>query len=145
MAYLSGETMHIANVGDSRLYLLNSIKGTITQVTKDHSYVEEMVRKGLMKRGSADYVRQKNIITRAVGTSAETYPDLFTLDLKYGDLLLLCSDGLTNMVEDGMIRDLALDEDFPVEERVRSMIRTANERGGRDNITVILVDPEGTK
>ena len=134
---------YIANVGDSRCYLLNSIKGTITQITKDHSYVEEMVRKGLMERGSDAYIRQKNIITRAIGTSAETYPDTFSLRLQHGDLLLLCSDGLSNMVEDNMIRDLALDEDFTIEQRVISMIHTANDHGGRDNITVILADTEG--
>lgn len=133
---------YIANVGDSRLYLLNRIKYSIKQITKDHSYVEEMVRKGLMERGSEAYVRQKNIITRAIGTGAETYPDTYKLELKPGDMLLLCTDGLSNMVEDEMIRNLALDDEFTLEKRVESLIRTANERGGRDNITVILVDPE---
>ena len=135
--------VYVANVGDSRLYHLNSIKGTITQVTRDHSFVEEMVRKGLMERGSEAYLRQKNIITRAVGTTEETYADTFTIELKHGDLILLCSDGLSNMVEDVMIRNLALDNEFTLEQRVVSMIRTANFNGGRDNITVILADPEG--
>lgn len=143
MAGIVNGYAYVANIGDSRLYLLNSIKGTIRQITKDHSYVEEMVRKGLMERGSEAYNRQKNIIIRAIGTSAETYADVFTIELMHGDMLLLCSDGLSNMVEDVMIRNLALDETFTLEQRVISLIRTANANGGRDNITVILVDPEG--
>ena len=133
---------YVANVGDSRLYRLNFRENSITQVTKDHSFVEEMVRQGRMVRGSEEYLRKKNIITRVLGFYSETYADLFDFPLASGDMLLLCTDGLSNMVEDRMLKGLSFDENFTLEKRVDTMIHTANMHGGKDNITVILVDCE---
>ena len=138
IAAVVGRDVYIANIGDSRAYYVDPKKYTITQVTKDHSYVEEMVEKGLMKRGSEEYERSKNVITRAVGTLPKVEPDLFELRMRRGSYLLLCSDGLSGMVRDIVIKNLVLDETFPMERKVESLIFTANERGGKDNITVVL-------
>ena len=133
---------YVANVGDSRLYLLNRYAYSIRQITKDHSYVEEMVARGLMTRNSEEYMRQKSVITRAVGFFPETEPDLFDFSLEEGDMILLCSDGLTNMLKNVVIKYLALDDSFTLERRVDTLIDEANHMGGRDNITVILAERE---
>ncbi len=137
-----GKTAYVANVGDSRLYLINKYEQSILQVTHDHSYVEEQVARGLLTRGSEEYNRKKNVITRAVGVYSEVEADQFEIDLAEGDLILLCSDGLTNMVSDEELKEIALDEERTVEERVRALVDAANGYGGRDNITVVLYDTE---
>ena len=134
--------VYVGNVGDSRLYVVNSIENSITQITRDHSYVEEMVEKGLIERGSEIYESQKNVITRAIGIYSEVETDEFDFELQEGDILLLCTDGLTNMVEDRMIKALTLDDSFPLEKRVDTLISVANSHGGKDNITVILCREE---
>ncbi len=134
--------VYAANIGDSRLYRLNYKKRSITQVTKDHSFVEEMVAQGKMVRGSEEYLRQKHIITRVLGFYSETYADFFDFELESGDMLLLCSDGLSNMVENRMLLGLSFDENFTLDKRVETLIHTANMHGGKDNITAILVDCE---
>ncbi|WP_101875324.1 Stp1/IreP family PP2C-type Ser/Thr phosphatase [Lachnoclostridium edouardi] len=131
--------LFVANVGDSRLYLIRN--GKAKQITKDHSYVEEMVKLGKMNRGSADYMRQKNIITRAVGTGEDVNIDFFEVLLKKGDYILLCSDGLSNMVEDEAIAELVSSEKA-LKEKAEALIVSANDNGGRDNIAVILIDPQ---
>ncbi len=133
---------YVANVGDSRLYLLNRYAYSIRQITKDHSYVEEMVARGLMTRNSEEYMRQKQVITRAVGFFPETEPDLFDFGLEEGDMILLCTDGLTNMLKNVVIKNLALDDSFTLEKRADTLIDEANRMGGRDNITVILAERE---
>ena len=132
----------VANVGDSRLYLINRNEQSILQVTHDHSYVEEQVARGLLTRGSDEYNRKKNVITRAVGVYSEVEADQFEIDLAEGDYILLCSDGLTNMVGDEEIKSVVLDESLSVEERVRALVDAANAYGGRDNITVVLFNTE---
>lgn len=134
--------IYAANIGDSRLYLINAKDYTIKQITKDHSFVEEQVANGLMKRGSEEYESQKNVITRAVGIYEKVEPDLFDFDLKDGDYLLLCSDGLTNMLDDVVIKNLVLDDTFTLERRLDSLIDNANKNGGKDNITVVLLEKE---
>ena len=131
-------TLYVANVGDSRLYLIQA--GAIRQVTRDHSYVEEMVAMGQMERDSSAYNRQKNIITRAMGISETVDTDFFEVDLEPGDYFLLCSDGLTNMVED---RDICRIVSGPgtMREKASALIAEANRRGGNDNIAVVLVKP----
>lgn len=131
--------LFVANVGDSRLYLIRD--GKAKQITRDHSYVEEMVKLGKMNRGSADYMRQKNIITRAVGTGEDVNIDFFEVLLKKGDYILLCSDGLSNMVEDEAIAELVSSEKA-LKEKAEALIVSANDNGGRDNIAVILIDPQ---
>lgn len=133
---------YIMNVGDSRLYLLNQYAFSIRQVTRDHSYVDEMVRRGLMSRDSEAYRKNKHIITKAIGAYREIDPDAFELELTEGDLLVLCSDGLSNMLSNILIKNLALDQSFDLEKRLDTMITEANRAGGRDNITVILAECE---
>ena len=130
--------LYVANVGDSRLYLIHG--SLIHQVTRDHSYVEEMVAMGQMERDSSAYNRQKNIITRAMGISETVDTDFFEVDLEPGDYFLLCSDGLTNMVED---RDICRIVSGPgtMREKAFALIAEANRRGGNDNIAVVLVKP----
>lgn len=129
--------MTVANVGDSRLYVVNQ---GITQITKDHSLVEEMVRMGEMDEQTAKGHPDKNIITRAIGALPEVTVDFFELELKPGDEVLLCSDGLTNMVEDVDIRSI-MKSQRDIAEQAEQLVETANENGGRDNITVIVIDP----
>ena len=134
-AVISGNVLTAANIGDSRLYI---IRDGITQVTRDHSYVEEQVAAGRMERYSADYNQYKNIITRAVGTDERVAPDFFEADLMDGDYILLCSDGLTNMVDDDTILS-CVSGHGSLQYKVRTLVDTANENGGNDNIAVILI------
>ena len=134
--------IYAANIGDSRLYLINAKDFTIRQITKDHSFVEEQVANGLMERGSEEYESQKNVITRAVGIYDKVEPDLYDFDLKDGDYLLLCSDGLTNMLNDVVIKNLILDDTFTLERRLDSLIENANKNGGKDNITVVIFEKD---
>ncbi|HIZ78744.1 MAG TPA: Stp1/IreP family PP2C-type Ser/Thr phosphatase [Candidatus Lachnoclostridium stercorigallinarum] len=136
-ASTDGSTLYVSNIGDSRLYLVRD--GKAYQVTRDHSYVEEMVAAGRMVRGSEEYLSQKNIITRAAGMTERVEADFFEVDLEDGDRILLCSDGLTNMVSNGTIGEISSQE-ISLRERVEALVRRANENGGRDNITVILAD-----
>ena len=130
--------LYAANVGDSRLYVIN--REHITQITRDHSLVEEMVRMGEMDKEVAKDHPDKNIITRAVGVLPEVAVDFFELTLTEEDTILMCSDGLTNMVEDSEIKRIVLGQRDIVEKAER-LVETANQNGGRDNITVVLIEP----
>lgn len=137
-ATVEDSTLYVANVGDSRLYLLRD--HVIRQVTRDHSYVEELVAMGQMVRDSRDYQEKKNIITRAIGADEDVAVDFFEVELKKGDYFLLCSDGLSNMVSENEICWLVY-EDNTLEKKVENLITAANDHGGRDNIAAILVEP----
>ena len=129
-------TLYFANVGDSRLYLLND---DIKQVSKDHSLVQEMVRLGGIKQEDAKHHPDKNIITRAIGAKDEVEIDFYEYRLKKGDIILMCTDGLSNMVEDDeMLRIVKSSRD--VVEAVERLIERANQNGGNDNIGVIVAD-----
>ena len=132
--------VYIANVGDSRLYLIGR---DIRQITRDHSLVEDMVRMGVLEREEARTHCKKNVITKAIGVADDktSTPDIFEIEVENGDKLLLCSDGLTNMVEDYDIKKIVKDNDS-IEDAVRELIRQANENGGKDNISAILIEPE---
>jgi protein phosphatase len=130
--------MCIANVGDSRLYVIGD---TIEQITKDHSYVAEMVRQGKVDPKNASMHPDKNIITRAVGASDTIQTDFFEVDVKEGDTILLCSDGLTNMVTDDEICRI-IREVSDLSEAGKTLVSEANKNGGSDNITVVLVKPD---
>ncbi len=130
--------MYVANVGDSRLYLVSDY---LRQITRDHSLVEEMVRMGEMDESEARYHPDKNIITRAIGAADSVVPDFFEVDIGNSDLILMCTDGLTNMVTDGEILGIVRSEES-LESKVNTLVRKANLNGGRDNITVILIQPE---
>lgn len=131
-------TLYVANVGDSRLYL---VRDRIRQVTRDHSYVEELVSLGRLERGSKDYKDKKNIITRAVGTEDKLLVDFFEAGLEPGDYILMCSDGLSNMLEDAEMEEI-IGSDLELQEKAEKLITAANDNGGKDNIAVVLVDPQ---
>ena len=136
-AVIDGRELYVANVGDSRLYIVNS--GEIRQITKDHSWVEEMVRRGGIGKAEARNHPDKNIITRAVGAEETVRIDFFQVLLQEGDVILMCTDGLTNMLEDEEIR-MTLDGARDIVEKAQGLVRAANERGGRDNISVVLIE-----
>ena len=132
------ECLYIANVGDSRLYIIDD---GIEQITRDHSLVEEMVRAGEIARSSARTHPDKNVITRAVGLRKKLKADYFDVSLNPADLLLLCSDGLTNMVDDEDILRIVKGA-ASIEEAAQELVDTANRNGGSDNISVILARPD---
>lgn len=136
-ATVYGSHMYVANVGDSRLYVISK---DIRQITKDHSLVEEMVRLGEMNETEAREHPDKNIITRAIGAVENVEPDFFEVDFVPGDVVLLCSDGLTNMVDNAQIHGI-IQEHMTLESKVSTLINMANRNGGRDNITVIMIKP----
>ena len=130
---------YIAHVGDSRIYRLR--EGSLTQITQDHSLVEELVRAGLITREQARTHPRRNIITRALGTHGENEPDLLVTDVRDGDLFLLCTDGLTGMVADGDIERVLRENDM--ETAADRLLALALDAGGRDNVTLILCAREG--
>lgn len=126
----------IANVGDSRLYLVRNKE--ISQITKDHSVVQQLIDMGKITKSEAQHHPNKNLITRAVGSDIKTEADIYLCDLKKGDIILLCTDGLTNMVDDSMILD-CINKNDDINEAVNILGKTANNNGGYDNITVIAL------
>lgn len=132
-----GQYLEVANVGDSRLYRIHD---TIEQITRDHSLVEEMVRMGGIDRASARNHPDKNIITRAIGAKDTVETDFFNLELQPGDMILLCSDGLTNMVDDEEIQRI-LNGEGTLKTRVEELVRLANQNGGKDNISAVVIEP----
>lgn len=130
-----GHYAYIANVGDSRLYIATD---RLEQITRDHSLIAEMVRIGELTPEEARNHPDKNIITRAIGTGEEVEIDFFDVKLEPGNQLLMCSDGLTNMVTDEEIY-----EAIQIQEgnKAQRLIEMANANGGKDNITVIIVEP----
>ena len=129
---------HVINVGDSRLYLFD---GELTQVTQDHSLVDEMVAQGKLTKDDPFYAANKNVITRAMGISAYVQPDYFCVPLSAGCRLLLCSDGLSGMV-DGETIAAVLAEVKDTDAAAARLMELAKEAGGKDNITVLLIDPD---
>ena len=130
--------IYVANVGDSRLYL---IRDEIQQITRDHSLVEEMVRMGEINREQARNHPDKNIITRAVGVRSRVSIDFFDMKLEKDDTVLMCSDGLSNMLEDGEIKEIIRTGSHDLPEIALQLIGRANQNGGRDNIAVVLIEP----
>ena len=129
----------IGQVGDSRVYLLRN--GALSQLTKDHSYVQEQVDLGNLTPEQARYHPYSNVITRCVGASPEVEPDLYHGEAKTGDIFLIASDGLTGMVDDRRLAQLLMSRAEP-DRKVQSLIAEANGRGGLDNITAIVVQVE---
>ncbi|HEX3866759.1 MAG TPA: Stp1/IreP family PP2C-type Ser/Thr phosphatase [Gemmatimonadaceae bacterium] len=133
---LSTKRYLIGQVGDSRVYLLRD--GALTQITKDHSYVQEQVDAGFLTPEQARYHPYSNVITRCVGASPDVQPDTYTGEVRVGDLFLVASDGLTGMVDDRRLQVLLGSRTEP-ERKVHSLIAEANGRGGLDNITAVIV------
>lgn len=140
---ISDSRAYIAHVGDSRLYRITN--DDIEQITMDHSYVAEMVRAGKLTAEEAKNHPDRNIITRAVGTDPKVEVDGIVLDIGDNDILLLCSDGLCTMVGDEEIHDIVCDCNLSLDDRLKALVDKANENGGRDNISVILISWEGNE
>lgn len=136
LATVVDSTIFVANIGDSRLYLIDD---GIHQITRDHSYVEEMVSIGEIDKSEARTHSKKNIITRAIGVEEETHADFFEVQFKKGDKLLMCSDGLTNMIEDNDILSVIAGNN-DIESMVHKLIDLANDSGGKDNIAVLIAE-----
>ncbi len=126
-ASCAGDRLYVANVGDSRLYVVNHFE--IKQITRDHSWVEEMVRRGGIGREEARNHPDKNIITRAVGADDTVKADFFSVRLEEDDEILMCTDGLTNMLEDEEIR-MILDGARDIVEKAQELVQAANDNGG---------------
>lgn len=142
---ISGRRYLIGQVGDSRVYRLRD--GALTQLTKDHSYVQEQVDAGFLTPEQARYHPYSNVITRCVGASPDVEPDVYSGEVKLGDVYLVASDGLTGMVDDRRLQTLLIARVTP-DRKVHMLISEANGRGGLDNITAIVVEVaelEGTR
>lgn len=137
---VDGHRAHIAHVGDSRAYMLRGEK--LTQLTEDHSLVGRMVKEGKLKPEEAEHHPQRSIVTRALGVDANVEVDLLSVDLDEGDRLMLCSDGLSSMTDNSSIKEALASESDPQGAADR-LIRLANDGGGEDNITVVVVDIGG--
>jgi protein phosphatase len=136
-AVVSPRKVYIANVGDSRAYHLRD--GEIVSRTEDHSWVDEQVKQGLMSRAEAEVDERRHMVTRSIGTHPEVEVDSYVWHVVPGDMLLLCTDGLINMVKDQDIREVFTSLPGPAEIAHR-LVDLANDNGGRDNITVIVAD-----
>jgi PPM family protein phosphatase len=134
-ALVSDEEVSIVHVGDSRAYLLRD--GELRQLTRDHSLVEELRRRGRLTSEEAEEHPQRSIITRALGPDAEVDIDLHSHQVRNGDVFLICSDGLTSMVREDRVRQIMVDSSS-LDDAAGALIEEANRRGGRDNITVVM-------
>lgn len=133
---IGGDHALIGHVGDSRCYLFRN--GKLTRKTLDHSLVDEQVRLGQLTQDEAEHSPLRNVITRAIGTQVSVSADIDELDLKKGDILLLCSDGLTRELPDDRIAGI-LGKDGNLEELCSQLVNSAKSAGGHDNITAVLV------
>ncbi len=140
VAIPSDGKLYIGHVGDSRLYLLRD--GKLSQLTDDHSLVAQMVQSGHLKPEEAEVHPQRSIITRAIGSEADVEVDLSVEDILPGDRFLLCTDGLNAMLSDNEIAEVLRDKE-DLGEAARELISWANDRGGKDNITVVLFESGG--
>jgi protein phosphatase len=133
--YLKDDKAYISQVGDSRVYLYSG--GGLWKITEDHSLINEQVRSGLISRDQAEKLSYKNVITRSVGFEEIVEVDIYIRDLQAGDIFLLCSDGLTSMISDNDIKANIDENDLAGS--CKHLIDAANEAGGADNVSVILV------
>lgn len=136
VATIYDKDMYVANIGDSRLYVIGK---EIRQITEDHSLVQAMVKTGELNKDEAKTHPNKNIITRALGTSETAQPDYFEVEITEGDIVLMCSDGLTNMLNDETIEQVIRENADDPQTAAETLVKQANENGGKDNITVIIV------
>jgi serine/threonine protein phosphatase PrpC len=136
LALCRGDAIHLAHLGDSRAYLAHS--GSIQQLTEDHSLVAQMMKDGQLAKEDAPHFRLRNVVTRSLGNRTASEVALATVEWRAGDYLLLCSDGLTNMVEDSELSALIAEGGTDLERSCREVIDRANRNGGKDNITAVL-------
>jgi PPM family protein phosphatase len=137
IAWFLGGRLWVAHAGDSRLYRLRD--GTLEQITRDHSFSQELVDAGMVSAEEARVLPAKNLVTKALGATPELEPEVHDYDVLPGDIVLMCSDGLTEMVSHLEIGGLITGCGYDVVESARRLIDLANEAGGRDNTSVILV------
>lgn len=135
-ACIQDNNMIVANVGDSRLYVINE---SITQITEDHSLVEAMIKNGEIERKEARFHPNKNVITRALGASSNINVDYFEVNLQEGDIVLMCSDGLSNMLEDEDIKSIIDMYENDPKKAANKLVDKANNNGGKDNIAIIII------
>ncbi len=136
LTFVEGSKVYVGHIGDSRAYLLRNNK--LIQITTDHSLVRELVKNGSITEKEALNHPQRNIITRALGTDKELKVDILSKNIKRNDILILCTDGLTNMVDKKMIKEI-LQTNCDLQKASDKLIEIANEFGGVDNITVLLI------
>lgn len=136
IAVVIGDCVHICHVGDSRIYLYDS--NSIEQITKDHTLVNELIDRGAISVEEGKNHRQKNVLMQAIGVDMDIVPDINKVELK-GRNVLICSDGLYNSLSDSDILEILYKEDL-VNHKVHELINQANERGGNDNIAVVLIE-----
>ena len=141
VAIFYGDHMFVGHVGDSRLYRLRGDE--IEQLTEDHSVIQELLNRGLMTEEEARVTIGKNLVTRALGVDAEVLPDVAQEELQNGDLFLLCSDGLNDVISDDEIATHMRECGNDIEQTAQKLIDLANSRGGPDNISVILARTSG--
>ena len=137
LCFLDAESIYVVNLGDSRAYILRD--GNLTQLTEDHTYVNNLINAGTLTKSEARLHPQKNIITKALGSEKYTEPDFYRFDLREGDRVLLCSDGLHGELTDGEIEEIVRRKE-DLDTICRRLVNAANESGGHDNITVICID-----
>ena len=135
-------SLSLAHVGDSRAYLLHD--SSLTQLTDDHSWVGEMVRRGELTPAQAAVHPQRSVITKALGTDGDVYPDVFEVPVEVGDRVMLCSDGLTGMVSDSVIAEILRRDEDP-QAAAGLLVQAALDGGGEDNVTVVVVDVRRTE
>jgi serine/threonine protein phosphatase PrpC len=137
LAMLDNASLHIAHVGDSRAYLLRD--GDLSQITEDHTLVGRMVREGKLRPEEAERHPQRSIVTRALGVDSDVEVDTQTIELREGDRILLCSDGLTSMVDQDSIAEVLNDRADP-QDASELLVQLANDAGGEDNITAVVIE-----
>ena len=135
LTIVCAKQLFIGHVGDSRMYLIR--EGQIERITTDHSYIEELIKNGSLTREEAVNHPKRNIITQAIGYAEDIQVDLYTCSISNEDKFLLCTDGLTNMVEESEIVRM-IDSQKSYEAISEDLVASANEKGGEDNITVIV-------
>lgn len=133
---LTGNSVIVGHVGDSRGYRIT--KDYIKKITEDHSFVQQLINNGTITPEEAIHHPQKNLITRAIGSDEYVMVDIIEFELLDGEIILLCTDGLTNYISDDEIKTVVLESENPV----KDLIDLANERGGADNISVVLAQKE---
>ncbi len=136
-AFIDNKTLYLAHVGDSRAYLIS--EDSITQLTEDHTLVNEMLRRGEVSKDAIQVHPLRHVITRALGTYPEVDADLSTKELDHGDKIILCTDGLTSMLRDSEIIGVIRNSDG-IKNACGSLVDEANDRGGEDNITIVLIE-----
>lgn len=137
MALFHGDSLTVAHIGDSRLYRLRGRK--LQLMTRDHSLLQEQLDRGLLSQEQARHAENRNLVTRALGVDPNVEPEINDFDTRAGDLYLLCSDGLNDMVEDEEIGTILRRRSNDLEQAAAQLVQRANDSGGRDNVSLILV------